>query len=309
MEEDDSSHILTPQPRRPANTSLTPKSSASSNNSTSDYSPFEHITITDLNEDMDTLYSSHKNRDRKSSVGIHDGRGLQVDGGQTPQTSRSMLNLTDSTLFGIFSPTGVEPTRDEPPTPFGAGAQTPSLTSVRGSLASLTSQAFWEKARIKEERKKERRKSMKQQQMHLTRSHKGSQVGSAIFRSALLFAFGMAYGEVITQLHDSGRVAPVQVDRINRASWIYLGFWGITGVAMGALLPYIDHAPQMWSSQDCAIDDDDVSSEKDAPLTTETSPNPQSTSYNTIAADWNDIVRSIGAFVGIAFAIVSTIRQ
>lgn len=106
----------------------------------------------------------------------------------------------------------------------------------------------------------------------------------------LLFAFGVAYGIIITHLHDDQRLAPVQVEGISRNDWRYYIFWGIAGVGLGSLLPWIDFH---WNENpDSAIESDELDEKR-----------PQVGS--ALAADWNPVVRSVGAFVGIAFAIVS----
>ncbi|KAH9825911.1 Insulin-induced protein (INSIG), partial [Teratosphaeria destructans] len=51
----------------------------------------------------------------------------------TPNRTKSLLNLTASTLFGIYQPTGYAADREEPSTPWGTGAQTP-IDSQRPSF-------------------------------------------------------------------------------------------------------------------------------------------------------------------------------
>ena len=63
---------------------------------------------------------------------------------------------------------------------------------------------------------------------------------ATIFRSVLLFVFGMAYGMIVTHLHDEQGLAPVKVEGIRRDTWRYLLFWGVAGVALGRLLPWVD---------------------------------------------------------------------
>lgn len=82
-----------------------------------------------------------------------------------------------------------------------------------------------------------------------------------------LFVFGVAYGVIVTHLHNT--VASAAVDR-------YYVQWGLAGVALGSLLPWLDGEVP----------------EEDRP--------------NGRMA-WDPVVRSIGAFVGIAYAIVSFI--
>src|SRR5271155_3379447 len=94
----DSSHILRPIPRRTFE--LTPASTESSILP----SPNPERTSTELLDDRD-------------------------EPGHTPSKTRSILNLTSSTLLGIYSPTGYGGPREDSSTPWGTGAQTPSLRS------------------------------------------------------------------------------------------------------------------------------------------------------------------------------------
>ncbi|KAF2863537.1 hypothetical protein K470DRAFT_226062 [Piedraia hortae CBS 480.64] len=96
-----------------------------------------------------------------------------VDGGGTPYKTQSFLNLTGSTLSGIYQPT-------EDNTPFGTGAQTP--TTVR---------------------KPDRRYTRKRTRGYL--------LLSLVARVAVLVAVGLLYGFLIGQLHPSGTGGPPTV--------------------------------------------------------------------------------------------------
>jgi hypothetical protein len=109
----------------------------------------------------------------------------------------------------------------------------------------------------------------------------------------------MGYGVLVIHLHNDQKLAPFQVEGIIKPSydWHYLMFWGAAGVGLGSLLPWIDTiwkdttpnpGPVPEKERLSAADDEDAAS-----------------SAPGLAADWNPVVRSIGAFVGIAFAIVS----
>lgn len=109
----------------------------------------------------------------------------------------------------------------------------------------------------------------------------------------------MGYGSLVTHLHNDQRLAPFQVEGIIKPSynWSYLVFWGVAGVGLGSLLPWVD---TMWEDTTTeqysekerhgSVVEDDADSDDSG-----------------FASDWNPVVRSIGAFVGIAFAIVSHI--
>ncbi|KAI9724456.1 MAG: hypothetical protein M1812_000524 [Candelaria pacifica] len=223
-----------------------------------------------------------------------------------PSRTRSILNLTSSTLFGIYSPTGYDTTRDEPSTPWGTGAQTPSgHRSLDNSTATSPAIADWERLRSK--------RTKSGPQSHQPHTGAGNHLLSMVLRTVLLFVFGVAYGVIITHLHDNHHLAPVQVKGIDRYSWTYLGFWGIAGVALGSLLPWVDI---LWDDKLRNTGED---SETGPTTKKETNPVSSNNDNNTEdedekssslrSNDWTPVVRSIGAFVGIAFAIVSHTRS
>jgi hypothetical protein len=119
---------------------------------------------------------------------------------------------------------------------------------------------------------------------------------SLLVRIATLFLLGLGYGLLVGRLRSSsdrfgGVVSP---PRVEGSDWKFLLFWGITGVAMGGLLPWFD---RVWeekfgrrfeSSSRKAWQDVDAE-RKEAENTAQ--------SYVLVG-------RGIGAFVGIVFAIV-----
>ena len=120
----------------------------------------------------------------------------------------------------------------------------------------------------------------------------------------LLFAFGVAYGIIISQLHDSQQLAPVQVQGIERWSWGYLLGWGGVSVVLGGLLPWVD----VFWEEVLGIDKDvfptrDLEAEDANNGTEDEIERQRPSSRSGLGADWNPVVRSIGAFIGIAFAI------
>lgn len=175
--------------------------------------------------------------------------------------TRSIVNLTSSTLFGIYAPSSFTDA-SAPPTPWGTGAETPlrndsidELSGYNGGLRGSEVEA------------------------RLSRAHYPPQSPVNLFlrttlRIVVLFTFGLAYGGLIAHLHDNRNVAPVRVEGLDRSSWRYFVFWGLSGVGMGSLLPWIDGG-------------------KERPAT------------GINSGQWNEVVRSVGAFVGVAFAIVS----
>ena len=110
----------------------------------------------------------------------------------------------------------------------------------------------------------------------------------------------------MTHLHDNQRIAPVKVEGIGRYSWRYLAFWGVAGVILGKLLPWVDI---FWeeSLKDEPHTAEPVVSAEEKKLGDgkgDEDERSDSTLDGSLAADWNPAVRSIGAFIGIAFAIV-----
>ena len=304
-----SPQVLRPQPRRPGAFSL-PSTSSNASPTIPDpaavETPTTSIPSTPL---LDPRSNTNLDVGGPAAANIPDfNRGLS---GGAPQKSHSIMNLTSSTLFGIYSPTGYDANREEPSTPWGTGAQTPSRTTsvdvsafkfyqpsqdtkLPQASTSAKGQTTRPAARSRNSQKHHRRRSVAVQATLLAS------------RTAALFLFGLAYGEVITHLHDRGNIAPVKVDHIHRDTWEYLGFWGVAGATLGSLLPAIDGLERrLWRFSG----DNDATrpatpermDEKDAAEGSETE-GPQT--RGSLAAEWNPIVRSIGAFVGIAFAIV-----
>ena len=210
--------------------------------------------------------------------------------------NRSVLNLTSSTLFGIYTPvaSGLDTKGDEPSTPWGNGSQTPGRGSLEDNRPSSIG-AF-------------ERPQLRKTQSH---SHQSKFWGTVVplgERIILLFCFGVAYGVIISHLHDTQQVAPVQLEGVQHSSWKYLLGWGGVGVILGGLLPWVD---MLW--EEVLGDDKDVFVSNSKPtglrrLSTtggDDDERPASRAGSGSGADWNPVVRSIGAFIGIAFAIVS----
>jgi len=100
-----------------------------------------------------------------------------------------------------------------------------------------------------------------------------------------MFGVGVLYGLLITQLYDRQEIAPTVVD-IDRSSWAYLTWWGLAGALLGEAMPWVD---SFWALDADAAQGED-SDRRDGRLVKGLD-------------GWIDIVRSIGAFVGVAFAI------
>ena len=263
MTEDSTTTIIHPTPRRPFE--LSPISTESSTPATPTRQP------------------SESTRTEPDSVVEHATRH-----------TRSILNLTSSTLFGIYSP-GYDSNREEPSTPGVTGTQTP-VRQIADDKNPPVIGAY--------ERLQTRKSHSHQHQRH---SSLWGYVLPLALRTVLLFSFGVAYGVIVSHLHDSRQVAPVQIEGVERWSWAYLMGWGGVGVLLGGLLPWVD---VLW--EEVLGGTRDVFASRAIPNDTaslsgvdDEDERPSSRSGSGLGADWNPVVRSIGAFIGIAFAIVS----
>jgi hypothetical protein len=208
---------------------------------------------------------------------------IALDGTATPSRTRSILNLTSSTLFGIYNTSGFAADREtEPSTPWGTGAQTPIESpkipaDIPDTILVNGPDGL-----------KRRRRSTAAARRPSLRSQTGFQgyFLPLLGRNLALFAIGVLYGLLISHLHDRQGIAPVKVDGIDRSAWNYLVFWGSAGVLLGQALPYFD---TLW------MDDDEDIEESDSRLGRRR--------IGRGMGGWNDVLRSVGAFVGIAFAI------
>ncbi|QIX00920.1 hypothetical protein AMS68_006437 [Peltaster fructicola] len=200
------------------------------------------------------------------------------DGATTPARTRSILNLTSSTLFGIYRDTDYTTEKEEPSTPWGTGAQTPvdgrrsSIEMLRNSIPDAFSRAS------KDSRPKRKDLAATRKRPHHVRKGFRGYWLPVIGTTVALFAVGVLYGLLVSHLHNRDDVAPVKVEGIDHGAWEYLVLWGLAGIVLGYTLPAVD---SFWYSTE----------EERAERTGRGS------------GGWNDVVRSIGAFVGVAFAI------
>ena len=214
------------------------------------------------------------------------GEAKAASGESIPSRTRSILNLTSSTLFGIYAPSEESFT----------GAQTPlrgpSLDDKRPPVIGAYTRPVLQKPHLHQ---------------HSTFRDK---FPSLVLRAILLFVLGVAYGVIVIHLHDDQGLAPVKIEGIERYSRWYLTTWGVAGVLLGTLLPWVD---TFWEGTLGEHEFDlPAEGEKDRPRSVSMSTNederPSSRSGSDSDADWTPVIRSIGAFIGIAFAIVSLPR-
>jgi Insulin-induced protein (INSIG) len=205
--------------------------------------------------------------------------GARLDSSLPPTRTRSILNLTSSTLFGIYSPTGHDISQ-EASTPWGTGAQTPSqrrsVDEYRPQMPNLN----W---------------NGKTQKAQSTQIYKPRRTGfrgyyvPLFFRNVLLFAFGVAYGIIITQLQRTRPLTSVGVKIIRQHPWYFHAAWGLSGILLGNALPWVDAALRASETP--------VESRPNRSSSDPTRKDPDT------ATEWSQAIRGVGAFVGIAFAV------
>ncbi|KAF2683486.1 hypothetical protein K458DRAFT_488104 [Lentithecium fluviatile CBS 122367] len=223
--------------------------------------------------------------------GLYDNGGAE-GGGQPPPRNKSFLNMTKSTLFGIYDEDeSTTADRSVAETPWGTGAETPARKSAdagkwANGLGSLD-EGIVMKSRSRPNTKNGLgSRSPIPGQPSKPRRRRG--LGKYIVvtgKLAALFVFGVVYGVVVSHLHDTRELAAVRVEGVDQESWTYFASWGLAGVALGCSLPYVELA---WGGPG-SDNGDSEDAEKEA--------------EQSFGEQWNDIVRSVGAFMGIAFAI------
>lgn len=211
----------------------------------------------------------------------------KLNGLNPSQRSKSILNLTSSTLFGIYSPTGYDVSRDEPSTPWGTGAETPALRN--GDSIPKTQRMT--------------RPNYNRNVSYRQHGFKGYVVPLAL-RTVMLFAAGWLYGLLVTHLHnyhDDHQITPVKFEGA-RGSKFYFPAWGVAGVLLGTLLPAFD---AFWKDQFSSQEEQEERPRSKSAVVGREDDSPAPGNESGLGAEWNPAVRSVGAFVGIAFAIVS----
>ncbi|KAJ5635188.1 uncharacterized protein N7484_008501 [Penicillium longicatenatum] len=196
---------------------------------------------------------------------------------QSTSVSRtgSILNLTSSTLYGIYQPTAFDSLRDES-SPWGTEANSPAA-----EYPPEPSQSEALKSAIEP-----RPFALRRTRSRLSQGLFRGVILPQAMSSALLFGFGIVYGVITVHLHDNHWITPVKLENIHYYdSWQYLGFWGLAGIALGNVLPWLDS----WR---------DTKSVRE-----EQSKRARSDESDDRTPSWVAVARSVGAFVGIAFAM------
>lgn len=226
----------------------------------------------------------------------------------------SYKNLTSSTLAGIYSPfisgypagDPVYGSSEPPDTPWGTGAETPA-TAARGSVDEEIYKLVKDRSSLLKRRRtssghglqqQQYQHQQQQQQQQPQQQHAAGQQGqqttlSLGIRTSVLFVLGMGYGALLSRLSTEQNWTSFPVDGIIKPNYNsqYLACWGVFGVVLGSLLPWCDGRWERVFERAESDDEEDVQ-EGEAPGT-----------------DWALVVRGVGAFVGIIFAIVSPLQS
>jgi hypothetical protein len=128
-----------------------------------------------------------------------------------------------------------------------------------------------------------------------------------VLQTILLFGFGIGYGAIVTHLHKTQNITPVPVPvpDIERNSLYYQLSWGFFGVLLGNALPFVDSfwektvSPAIQGKQTAKGPDSGAATTPKADGT-----NASSAAESGLGPMWYSTVRSMGVFVGIAFAVV-----
>lgn len=263
---DDGPPLIRPIPRRPFDVNLTTPTPPDE-----DSTPPSPNPAADLHRLLDPRFNA--------PPGASEGGSLS--------RAQSIMNLTRSTLFGIYSPTTSSSDRwsyyndgQEPDTPWGTGAETPAK---RESLDEGTYELMKDRSTLLRRRSSARVNQVVPSPPQSTTSF----ILSVAMRAALLFGLGMGYGVLVSQLHDEQNIASLPAEGLVNPgyNWRYLTFWGVCGVVLGGLLPWFDG---LWEQtfEKASLEDEEIES-KNVKADT----------------DWALVIRGIGAFAGIVFAI------
>lgn len=214
-----------------------------------------------------------------------------------PSRTRSILNLTSSTLLGIYSG-ATDGSQQEMNTPWGTGAQTPAQshrTSFDAGRLQVPTFPFNEGSARRPTIQKTSKRTVKNYYMPL------------VFQTVMLFVFGIGFGSLLTHVHHTQSITAIPVPK-DTSSRYYQIAWGLMGVVIGNALPQLD----LFFENDEAVAEDYDNKPKPYQHIRTTSSSSRterepSLADNGLGPIWHSAVRSIGAFVGIAFALVRSL--
>ncbi|KAI0911581.1 hypothetical protein F4823DRAFT_297517 [Ustulina deusta] len=201
--------------------------------------------------------------------------------------AQSVMNLTSSTLMGIYEPTSYDNGKYTPvnelSTPWGTGAETPARVFSMDEPISMTQ---------KDRLYPARRRSSAHHPTHTPPLSTTTSLFYSGLRALLLSGLGVLYGIGVATVRGDRSTPAFRMEHMIDASdygWGYMTFWGASGLILGCLLPWVDG---MWErSFGDGSNGEAIETESDAGKNLRRK------------TDWALAVRGIGIFVGIAYAI------
>ena len=242
--------------------------------------------------------TSNANANANQGPSLLDPRAFAGPAGDSISRAASYKNLTSSTLAGIYShnvsgyPASDNVYGSEPPdTPWGTGAETPA-TAARGSVDESIYRLVKDRSSLLKRRRSSALSARSARSGNSLQQQQGSPTQTALslaLRTAFLFVLGLGYGAILSRLSTEQQWASFPVEGIIRHRYdsAYLACWGVFGVALGSLLPWFDGKWEQAFEKVENEAEEDFKEEEEDPGT-----------------DWALVVRGVGAFVGIVFAIV-----
>ncbi|GAB1320826.1 Insulin-induced protein-domain-containing protein [Madurella fahalii] len=321
-----SPEILRPIPRRPFKlnfSSPTPPDDNDDNddNDTSGRRPTPNISVSDLRF-LDPAYRPSPSSSSSPAIASPNANLSTRDRDTPLSRATSFLNLTSSTLFGIYSPSaraggqgqGGEDEEEEDGVavfPDTSGVNTPRTPARRAGLDEATYVLMRERSRSHSHPASSSVPFPSSSSSSSVRLAGGGlrMVLALALRAVLLFVLGVGYGVLVTRFpRRGGQQQQQQQQQVAVWEWRYLGFWGVAGVVLGGLLPWFD---KVWERRAAAglkgkkRSRADGDGDGDGEVDVDAIPTATATAAAPAQAetDWALVIRGIGAFVGIVFAI------
>ncbi|CAJ2507057.1 Uu.00g082430.m01.CDS01 [Anthostomella pinea] len=287
--------VLRPVPRRPFGLSLREPSPP-------DEDSFPPTPDTDSPLNLDSLNSRLLDPRRRNNN--HNNNAVPSPSeSDTLSRAQSVLNLTSSTLMGIYAPTTYGRDRfyapgDELTTPWGTGAETPATREF--DIDRVLGYELQKERTATSAHRTSRRRSSLHPVIHTVPPSKAASILYLGLRGVLLSGLGMLCGLLVAQVQDRQRsVGAFRMESIvgpSGCDWRYMAFWAASGLVLGSLLPWFDG---VWEGAFGGEEVVDIASEAgDADKEPGTG-----AGVGVGGTDWALAVRGIGMFVGIAFAI------
>jgi hypothetical protein len=213
--------------------------------------------------------------------------------------SLSTANLNSSTLAGIYDCSDQDEVfngvvdGEELHTPWGTGAETP--VKRRESISLATYELMRDRSNLPHRRMSYKPAEATPLKQPVTRASAAVSLAS---RAVVLFVLGAGYGVLVTHLRQESRLLqlPEASHIIPRYNGSYLELWGfgLTGVALGALQPWFDG---LWDNL-FGSESEEVGINSKESL-------PEASKQAAPDTDWALVMRAVGVFVGVVFAVVS----